>query len=371
MVQADDHRSNRVVFRTAFRQPGGRGVKAWTLCIAVVLSAACVLGLLSKDVTRASAANSQSKYAQLDRPGATLTVSKSDLRKVLRCTATVRGARRDPVLLSPGTGNTAEGQYGSSWQPALDEMGIPWCSISPPHQTLGDIQITGEYLVRAIRTMHRRSGRQIAILGHSQGGMSMRWALRFWPDTRSMVSDVIGLAPNNQGSVWQLATNVKACSVACPPVNYQQAKGSNFLSALNSRAETFKPISYTQIYTDNDQILQNAPPDCASCLKTGKGRIANIRIQEICPDDDSDHVQLASDFVAYRLVMDALNHPGPADPARIPRSVCGRLADREVNPLTAQADPDKPKDVSGLLAVVCGRPCDTIGAPYVLSLIHI
>ncbi len=31
---------------------------------------------------------------------------------------------------------------------------------------------------------------------HSQGGMIGRWATRFWPDTRQMVDDIVGLAPS-------------------------------------------------------------------------------------------------------------------------------------------------------------------------------
>lgn len=345
--------------RRAAGNPAGTAVPA----LVIFMCALLLLGLNEQ----ARAGNGRSAYAPLDRSGPTLSVPKSALRETLRCSPDVRDAKRDPVLLSPGTGNTAKGQYGSSWQPALSELGVPWCSLSPPHQTLGDIQTTGEYLVRAIRLMHRRSGRRIAILGHSQGGMSMRWALRFWPGTRPMVSDVIGLAANNHGSRWQLTTNVKACNEACPPVNYQQAKGSNFLAALNSRAETFKAVSYTQIYTDHDLILDNTAPACASCLRTGEGLRTNVSIQSICPADESDHVALASDLVTYHLVLDALNHRGPAKPSRIPRSICDRLLDRQANPLTAHVDPSRPKDVSGLLAVVCGKPCDTTGAPHVTS----
>ena len=69
-----------------------------------------------------------------------------------------------------------------------------------PYHTLGDIQTAGEYLVYAIRTEYAMAHRRIAVLGHSQGGMSMRWALRFWPDTRAMVDDVIGMAPDNHGT---------------------------------------------------------------------------------------------------------------------------------------------------------------------------
>ncbi|MDQ6606375.1 MAG: GPI inositol-deacylase, partial [Actinomycetota bacterium] len=68
-----------------------------------------------------------------------------------------------------------------------DQLGISWCAYTAPHSTLDNIETSGEYLVYAIRTMHALAGRRIAVMGHSQGGMSMRWALRFWPDTRPMV----------------------------------------------------------------------------------------------------------------------------------------------------------------------------------------
>jgi beta-glucosidase len=302
-------------------------------------------------------------FAPASQPGPALTVSPERARRALRCSAGLRKAARTPVLLSPGTGVTGAGQYRHTWQPALDRLGIPWCTLTPPHMTLGDIQVTGEYLVAAIRSMHERAGRRIAILGHSQGGMSMRWALRFWPDTRAMVSDVIGLAGNNHGSAWQGRTNATACAVGCPPVNLQQVVGSRFLRALNSRAETFRGIAYTEITTDHDEILDNAPPACTSCLRTGAGEVANVSVQRICPADPVDHAGLATDLVAYRLVLDALRHRGPADAARIPRSVCAQLDAPGANPLTSE--PAGTKDTRGLQLVVCGAPCNTIGAPMV------
>lgn len=66
---------------------------------------------------------------------------------------------------------------------------------------MGDIQVTGEYVVHAIRTVHQLSGRQTDVLGFSQGGMLPRWALRFWPDTRPMVNAFVALDPSNHGTL--------------------------------------------------------------------------------------------------------------------------------------------------------------------------
>jgi hypothetical protein len=71
-------------------------------------------------------------------------------------------------------------------------------NVASPHHTL-DIQIAREYLVHTIRTMHGMAGRRIAVLGHSQAcPCAGPW--RFWPDTRTMLDDIIGMAPPNQGT---------------------------------------------------------------------------------------------------------------------------------------------------------------------------
>jgi hypothetical protein len=44
------------------------------------------------------------------------------------------------------------------------------------------------------------------------------------------------------------------------------------------------------------------------------------------------------DNVAWALALDALEHPGPADPSRIPQSVCTQYFMPGVNPATALTD---------------------------------
>ena len=45
-----------------------------------------------------------------------------------------------------------------------------------------------------------------------------------------------------------------------------------------------------------------------------------------------------ADPVAYALAIDAMDHPGPADPSRIPSSVCTQLFMPGVNPVTFATD---------------------------------
>ena len=308
----------------------------------------------------APAARAAESFAPLDRPGPALSVPTKTLDDALECTPGLAGAKRAPVLLSPATGVTPDQNYEWNYERALTARGIPWCAITMPFRTLGDIQIAAEYLVRSIRTMRARSGRRIAIIGHSQGGMSMRWALRFWPDTRAMVDDVIGLAASNHG------TNAGGgCErFGCPPASLQQQDGSKFIEALNSRTETFRGISYTEVYTRTDEVVTpNQDDSGSSSLRTGEGRITNVAIQEICPNDRNGHLQIGTvDYPAYALAMDALDHDGPASEARIDRAVvCSQPFQPGVDPLSANTYIQVVSAVPGLLGVAA--PVNVVGAP--------
>jgi pimeloyl-ACP methyl ester carboxylesterase len=274
----------------------------------------------------ATAAAAQPSYAPLNQPGPALTPSAAQLNASLSCESSVRDAKVEPVLLNPGTSTTPTENFGWNWEPALQMLGIPYCAYTAPDQTLGPIDISGEYLVHAIRTEYALAGRQIAIIGHSQGGMSMRWALRFWPDTRKMVADVVGLEPDNDGTT--VLTDQLCAALGCPAADWDQTYESPFIEALNSGAQTFAGISYTNTYSVDDELVHpdSGPGNCSSCLSTGAGQISNVELQSICPLDTSEHIEGGTtDPVPYSLGIDAITHPGSADPARIPKSVCDQL----------------------------------------------
>jgi len=269
-----------------------------------------------------SPAEAAATYAPVDRPGPALTPTAAELEASLTCTESVTNASKDPVLLSPGTATTGAESFAWNWEPALDQLDIPWCAIDLPQQALGPIDVAGQYIVYAIRHMHAISGRKVDILGWSQGGMSMRWSLRFWPDTRSMVDDVMGFAGSNHGT--RLASTSQCANTGCRAALFHQAYDSEFIKALNSGAETFAGISYTNVYSRFDEVVtpNTGPDNCSSCLTTGEGEIANIQTQELCPLDISDHVLIGISPATYAIIVDALTHDGPAVLARIPRSGC-------------------------------------------------
>ena len=276
------------------------------------------------------AAAASAAYAPPNRPGPPLSVPTGKLAAALSCSGGLASAAHEPILLVPGTGLNPATDYGYGWEPALAKLGWPYCTVTLPGNAMGDIQVAGEYVVYAIRTMHAAYGGRIDIVGHSQGGMVPRWALRFWPDTRSMVDDLVGLSPSNHGTL----DAIPACAQSCAPAFWQQRSNAAFIAALNSARETFPGISYTSIYTDTDEVVvPNFGPAASSSLSGGGGAVTNVAIQSVCPNDVTEHVGIdIYDNTAYQLALDALSHPGPADPARVAPTAC-------LDPLMPGIDP--------------------------------
>jgi pimeloyl-ACP methyl ester carboxylesterase len=278
-------------------------------------------------------------YAPVDQPAPALSVPQDKLDAAVQCSGNLATGPA-PVLLVPGTGSNPQHNFSWNWEPALTNLGISWCAVALPDNGLDDIQVAGEYVVNAIRTMYQRAGRRISIIGHSQGGMIPRWPLRFWPDTRAMVDDQIGFAPSNHGTTGAETL----CSISCAAADWQQSDKSEFIKAVNSYKETFAGISYTEIYSHFDEIVTpNSDDTGSSSLHTGDGAITNVAIQDLCPADPSEHLAIGTqDKVAYDLAVDALQHAGPADPARAAASdpgICTPLALMPgINPVTYPTD---------------------------------
>ncbi|WP_019876773.1 lipase family alpha/beta hydrolase [Sporichthya polymorpha] len=255
--------------------------------------------------------------------GPALSVDKSKLIAALKCNGGEAG--RTPVLLVPGTTLNPELNFDWNWTQAFLLEKRAFCSIELPEQAMADVQVAAEYVVFAIRTMRARTGGKISVIGHSQGGMIGRWALKFWPDTRRMVDDLIGLAPSNHGTQ---AANV-LCNPDCAPAIWQQREGSEFNRVLDDGPETWSGISYTVLYTSTDGVI--VPPE-NSRLTTGQGEIANVLLSDACPGHLSDHLAIGTyDAVSHALALDALDHPGPARVDRFDRAACTEPTQPGVN----------------------------------------
>lgn len=272
-------------------------------------------------------------------PGPKLTEPPGDRLAALKCYGELAASPRPPVLLVHGTIMTPDEAWSWGYQKVLLERGHSVCTVRLPEFGFGDAQRTAEYVATAILEVGRRSGRRLSIVGHSQGGFQPLFALRVWPAAADYVDDFVGLAgAYDRGSErareqMDPSTRTPAsrpfCTDDCVPWLTQQASGSKLLGELGKRDLPAGP-SYTAIGTLYDEYI--TPQPHANQLPRGRPA-RSIQIQDVCPGRrfgppsrpsyfPVDHASMLGDAVAHALVLDALDHPGPADPERIPRSVC-------------------------------------------------
>ena len=245
-----------------------------------------------------------------------LTVAKAKLGAALHCTDGIDDATRTPLMIVTGTGASGAEAYGIA-KPALDLYGAPVCYVDFPRFTTADVQVSVQYLVHGLRVMSRRAGRRVAVFGISQGGLLPRIALTYWPSLRSKVSDVVAAAGTQHGTT---AGRRAACAKGCVPAAWQQAAGSKFLRALNTRRdETPGPTSWTTVRSANDETVQ--PQTGAHPTSALKGA-TNVLIQDVCPDRAVTHIGTALDSVTWAAAADAIAADGPAKVSRLPADVC-------------------------------------------------
>jgi triacylglycerol lipase len=267
--------------------------------------------------------------ARADAGDPPYSVPVSSLAAGLSCPGGFTHPGHEPVLLVHGTGATPAENWGWNYLPVLPQLGWDVCTVALPGRALGDIQVSAEYVVYAIRAMYAASGSKVEVLGHSQGPLEPRWALKWWPSLRAQVDDLVMLAAPNHGAV--LADPSYWCFASCQ----QMKTGAKFLAALNAGGETPPGPSYTSIYSLTDEMVQPAAPQATSALAGDSGTTSNVLIQNVCPGRYVEHVQFADDAAVFAVVMDAFTHAGPADPGRVNRSVCSQGTFPGANPAEA------------------------------------
>ncbi|WP_156485661.1 esterase/lipase family protein [Tsukamurella pseudospumae] len=185
----------------------------------------------------------------------------------------------EPVLLIPGTASTPESAFGWNLMKAFREEGTPFCSVTLPDEANADIQRSAEYVVHALRKMNSSSGKKVQIVGWSQGGGPLpRWALKFWPDTRHMVDNLIGIDPDNHGSA---VVNLLGCGVIntfCSPALWQQRPDSHFISTLNRGGMTYPEVNYTVLYLNFSNVVEPSVHGESQSLPPGPN-VTNVSLQ--------------------------------------------------------------------------------------------
>jgi triacylglycerol esterase/lipase EstA (alpha/beta hydrolase family) len=251
-------------------------------------------------------------------------------------------AHRYPVILVHGTFENA----ADNWQaaaPLLVNHGycvfaFDYGGSTPgnPVQGTGDIAASAQQLAAFVGQVLAATGAaKVDIVGHSQGGMMPRYYIRFLGGAAT-VHTLVGLAPSNHGTtigglttltqtLGLLGVFTSGLTALCPSCAQQEA-GSPFLTRLNAGGDTVPGVSYTVIETKGDEVVT----PYTSAFLSGPG-VSNITVQDQCPLDAADHLEIAYDPVALADVLNALD---PAHPVHVPCVV--------VLPLTGPVGPVPP-----------------------------
>jgi triacylglycerol lipase len=250
--------------------------------------------------------------------GPALQVPDATMAAALSCPDGFSGVH-EPVLFVHGTTLTARSNWAWNYAKHLPTLGYDVCLVDLPDRARADMQVSTEYVVSAIRTMAARSGGKVDVVGFSQGPLEPRWAVKWWPDVRARVDDLVAMA----GVAHGFTETEVICSKSCIAPFWQMKPDSQFLAALNRGDESPGDIDYTSVYSRTDQFVWlsgaggNPWDDSA-----GIDGATNLAVQDLCPGRSVEHVQVVYDAAFYAVVFDALAHDGAADPARIDRSVC-------------------------------------------------
>jgi pimeloyl-ACP methyl ester carboxylesterase len=258
--------------------------------------------------------------------GPALRTDPSALANSVTCPDGLAHRSKPVVLLVHGTATTAEETWPLGLGTSLPLAGFDWCMVQLPDRALGDIQDSNEYVVAAVRRLARLTRRRVDLVGHSQGGLQTRWAIRWWPDLRKIVEDDVTFAGSNQG----VASAAGTCALgSCFPSAWQQRTGSALEAALNRRRMPAGP-AYTALHSATDELVQPA----SSGTFAGA---SNILIQDQCPGRYVGHVQAVFDAVYIADALDALRHRGPVSAARAGSAPCSQVYGPGIDPAQASA----------------------------------
>jgi triacylglycerol esterase/lipase EstA (alpha/beta hydrolase family) len=231
-----------------------------------------------------------------------------------------------PVILVHGT----LANMNDSWQaaaPILANHG--YCvfafnyggsSATSDLQGTGDIAASAAQLATFVNTVLAATGAaKVDLVGHSQGGMMPRYYINFLGGA-AKVATFVALAPSNYGTTLDGLTVLGTDIGLIEPINsalattctacVQQEEGSAFLAKLNA-TPTVAGVTYTVIETRDDEVVT----PYANAFLPAAPNVSNITLQNQCPLDASDHLEIASDPVAMADMLNALD---PAQPVKVP-----------------------------------------------------
>jgi triacylglycerol lipase len=218
-----------------------------------------------------------------------------------------------PVILVHGTAGTQDTNW-ATYGPLLRNNGycvfaLTYGALSPgaPIAGLGKIEDSARQLAAFVTKVRTATGAsRVDLVGHSQGTLMPNYYAKYLGGAK-YIYRYISLAPLWHGTAHTIAFNELAKAFQVPdgqaplcPACTQMATGSAFMTRMRTGSVAVSGIQYTNIVTRYDQIVV----PYTSGLQSG---MRNVVLQDVCPTDLSEHLEIAASPTAARIVLNTLD----------------------------------------------------------------
>ncbi len=241
-------------------------------------------------------------------PGANLTPCHSsvDPYPVVLVNGTFSVMEDDFAALAPDLANAGYCVYAFNYGEVNGDAFI---------EAIGPIATSARQLASFVAQVRAATGAaKVDLVGHSQGGMLGEYYAKLLGGAAS-VHRIVGLSPSTHGTSLD---GLRVLAGAFPGANQvlksfcpacvDQERGSAALKPLDTGPIAQAGVGYTVIETLNETVVT---PVGSSFI--GEPGVANEYVQDSCPFDTVDHVDLPYDNVVLTLVKNALT-PASAQP---------------------------------------------------------
>ncbi|MFD4181169.1 esterase/lipase family protein [Rhodococcus sp. NPDC058514] len=230
-----------------------------------------------------------------------------------------------PVILAHGTDASAYSDW-SAISPALKAAGYCVFALNyggkPGGDAFGteDMRVSGEQTADFVQRVRTATGAEkVDLIGFSQGATVTRYFVNRLGGA-AVVDRWIGVASPSYGGVFYglapvvdgIPGGAEAIEAVLGQAVGQQIQGSPFLDALNLPEDTVPGVRYTTIGTRYDEMIQPA----SNVALRGEGA-TNISIQDLCPQDQTGHMNMVYDPFTIGVVLRALD-PAAPEPRCVP-----------------------------------------------------
>jgi hypothetical protein len=229
------------------------------------------------------------------------------------------GLNKKPVILVPGTGAYGGTNFRNNFTKLLTDTSWAdpmWLNI--PGAMCDESPKNAEYVAYAINYVGLGTGKPVTLIAWSQGNLACQWSLKYWPNTRQLVNNLISISADFHGTLTAYFPLPNS------PAILSQQYTSNFINTLRANGGDSAYVPTTSIYSSVlDEIVQPQAGDGASAfMKDARGvGVLNVDLQQTCPLTPAGllygHAGVLYNAVAWALAKDAIQNGGPGRLDRI------------------------------------------------------